>query len=93
MTVHLNRRRVNVVVSLMRTDETNVDNAKLVLHGDNKPVIIASEVEDDTIVGHKTRVPIDRLDVRGSFPIRPLNIVIPSFDRTSRVWMFLPELA
>ncbi len=48
-----------------------------VVDGDDKPVIMAFNIEDDPIVSDETGVAIHILDIGWSTPLRTLGVVVP----------------
>src|SRR3990167_3547498 len=85
--------RVDAVVVAMCTDVPNEDDAGGVLDGNDKPVRVALDVEDDPIPRQKRSTRVPRLDVTRPGPPRLLRFAEPSPQRRFGVAVDLPELA
>ena len=60
--------KIDMIVFSVRPHESNVQDSKLVVCVDNKPVFVATYVENNAIALQETGVPIARFDVFGTFP-------------------------
>jgi hypothetical protein len=61
----------------MRTDKPGKHYAKIILHRGNEPVFIPLDVENNPVLGQKTGIPINRLDICRTLPVRMLNVMVP----------------
>jgi hypothetical protein len=87
------RSNVDVVVRLVRADESSVAHTVPVIDGDDEPVLVSANVENDAVVADDTRVRINPLDVGRRSPICFPYVVVPSPQRRLRIGVFCPELA
>ena len=59
----------------MRTKKFDLDHAELKGHGNNKPVVVAFDVEHDAPVFQNARASVDQFDARGLLPVSLLRLV------------------
>jgi len=69
----------------VRTDESNIDDAVLVVDSHDQPILVPANVEDDPVAGNKTRVGIVILDILGCLPVGLERLVVPGFQRLTGV--------
>ena len=76
----------------MRSYESHVADAISIIDRDDEPVLVPTDVEDDTIVANDARVRVDTLYIRGRLPIRFPHIMVPGPQRLLGVGVLFPEL-
>jgi hypothetical protein len=86
------RRNIDSVVRLVRTDESDVAHPIAVIHGDDQPVPVPADVEHDAVLADDTRIGVDTLYICWRAPIGTPNIVVPRPQWSLGVHVFFPEL-
>jgi hypothetical protein len=81
------------IVLAVAPDEPDVNDSHCVADRDDQPVIVPLDIEHDAIVPYKAGIPVNRLDIAGSTPLRALYIVEPRSKRLLGISMFTPEIS
>jgi hypothetical protein len=76
----------------VRTHKPDVDNPEIILDSRDDSVFISFDVEYDPVIRQKTRVPINILDFRGTFPPGMFSVEIPCLQRLLRIRVLFPKL-
>ena len=87
----LNRCGINFIIGSVRVNESDVNDAGLILDSRYQTIRIAFDIEDYPIISEETSVPIIGFDIGGSFPSGTFHTFIPHLKRLLRVRMLLPE--
>jgi len=61
----------------MHTDKSDEHYAKIILYRGNEPVFIPFDVKNNPVMGQKTGIPINRFDIRRTFPVRMFDVMVP----------------
>ena len=64
----------------MRAHKLDVGDLHPVRKGDDEPVFVACNVEDDPVVSNNTGVSVLRFDLGWGFPCTPTGLSVPSFQ-------------
>src|SRR5580658_4870055 len=72
---------VDFVVLGVRADEANVDGEERVFDGDDDPILVALQVEDDAVAREDACRRVTHLDVLGAAPVAALELVEPGEER------------
>src|SRR5271163_4403396 len=83
---------VNRVVFCMRTHKADVDHSVRIIDFHHESVIVALNVEHNTVIAHDARAAVLRLDLRRCVPVLSLNFPVPVEKRIFSFVMTLPEL-
>jgi hypothetical protein len=75
----------------VRAHETDIDNLEVILNSNDDPVFIPFDIEYHTVAGQETGVPVNILDIRGTFPSGMPNIEIPCLQRLLRIRVLFPK--
>lgn len=61
----------------MGDDVSHMDLAPVVFHLDDQPVLVAADIENDSVPAQETGAPENRLYIFGTFVGRPLDDTVP----------------
>jgi len=75
----------------MRPDEADVDDAERVVDGDDQPVLVALDIENDPVVGYDAGTSVNILDIFRRLPLCLSSILTPGYERHFHVSMTLPK--
>ena len=76
----------------MRTNKFDLDHAELKGRRNNKPVVVAFDVEHDAPVFQNARASVGQFDVRGLLSVRLLRLVQSSFGRLIFCGVLCPKI-
>jgi len=76
----------------MGADEADVDDARVVMDDHDEPVLIASDVKNDSIVGEHTGGPVRARDVGWLCPVGFPGIRIPGAQRLLSIGVPFPAI-
>ena len=84
--------RVYAIIFDMCPNEFHVHRLKTVNYGNDQPVIIAFDIEDNTPVLQDAGISVFNLDVCGLYPRRFFDFIDPRLQRLFRVRVRIPEI-
>src|SRR2546427_5534021 len=84
---------VDLVVVLVRPNKANVDDARSIIDGHHKTVLIAPNIEDHTIIAHHARIAVHISDVGRRFPGGAFGITIPRLEGLLSIGVLFPKKA
>ncbi len=74
----------------MRADKADVGHPAPIVDLHYKPVVVALNVEHNTVVTDDTRVPVLRFDLSRGIPVLSLNLPVPSQKGLLGIGITLP---
>jgi hypothetical protein len=77
----------------MRADGADVARSVRIVDRDDQAVLVALDVEYNSVLADDARVRVDALDVRRRVPVGPPRIVVPRSQGLLSLRVLLPELS
>ncbi len=77
----------------MRTDEADINNAILVIDSHDEPILVALDVENNSVSGDNAGTDINVFDVFRGFPLGLIGILISGSQSTFCIRMFFPKVS
>src|SRR5437773_909410 len=84
---------VNRIVFCMCAHKTDVDHSVWIVDLHYKPVVVALNVEHNTVIANDACAAVLRLDLSWSIPVFLLHLPVPSQERLLGIGVTLPELS
>ena len=81
LTQWLHYARIDFVVLGMCAYKLDVGNLHAIGKGDDEPIFVACNVEDNSVVSNNAGVSVLRFDLCGCFPLGAADLSVPSFQR------------
>ena len=70
--------RVDFVVLCVRADEADINHPVIVVDPDDEAVFVTADIERHPTVAQNAGIAVIALHVRGTGPVRPGNMTVPS---------------